>query len=303
MRPVAALLPVLIVLALGGCGNAEPPTGGAAPARSAAAPPYRFDAPDARFELPGRLDEVSGLTDLGGGRLGAVQDEKGHLYVLDAATGEVVHEHDFGPGGDYEGVERVGERVVVLRSDGRLFVITEWQAERAEAATLDPGLHGSCDAEGLAFDAPAERLLIACKEAPGGGLRGARALYAFDLRRQALVAEPAFIVHADSLAGAERSLDEAVREAVRPLTDINAFKPSAAGVHPLTDEVWVLSSVDRLVLVLARDGTIAAMWPLPARLAPQPEGLAFLPDGTLFLASEAAGGAATLLRFAYHPTP
>ncbi|MEM1043077.1 MAG: SdiA-regulated domain-containing protein [Bacteroidota bacterium] len=294
---------LILSLALSGCGNAEPRPAPQSLARTQADAPYRFDAPDARFDLPGRLDEISGLTDLGGGRLGAVQDEKGNLYVLDAATGEVVHEHDFGGGGDYEGVGLVGDRVVVLRSDGRLFVILDWQTEKTRAATLDTGLHGSCDAEGLAFDTEGERLLVACKERAGRGLRGARALYAFDLNRQALVPEPAFVVWADSLAGMERSLDEAVRSAVRPLSDINAFKPSAVGIHPLTGEVYVLSSVAKRVLVLARGGTIAAAWPLPSRLLPQPEGLAFLPDGTLFIASEAAGGDATLLRFAYHPVP
>lgn len=299
LRFAIGLILGLVSLALGRCGEA--PSG--ASTRTEAASPYLFDRPDLAIELPGRLDEISGLTDLGGGRLGAVQDEKGSLYVLDVATGEVVHEHDFGGDGDYEGVERVGERVVVLRSDGRLFVILDWQAEKATAATIETGLHGSCDAEGLAFDAEGERLLIACKEGPGRGIRGARALYAFDLNQQALSPDPAFVIWADSLGGVERSVDEAVRAAVRPLSDINAFKPSAVGIHPRTGEVYVLSSVEKAVLVLARDGTIAAMWPLSPRLFPQPEGLAFLPDGTLFIASEAAGGDATLLRFAYQSSP
>ncbi len=299
MPRFAVFLLVLVSLALGRCGNAETPSGSTAHA----APPYYFDRPGLVVELPGRLDEISGLTDLGNGRLGAVQDEKGNLYVLDAATGEVVHEHDFGGDGDYEGVERVGERVVVLRSDGRLFVILDWETEKAKAETTETGLHGSCDAEGLAFDSEGERLFIACKESPGRGLRGVRALYAYDLTQQALVPDPTFVLWADSLAGAQRSVDEAVRAAVRPFADINAFKPSAVGIHPITGEVYVLSSVAKLVLVLDRDGTVAAMWPLSPRLFPQPEGLAFLPDGTLFIASEAAGGDATLLRFAYHPVP
>ncbi len=288
----------LSLLLLVGCGNADPPTPNVA--RAAVPAPYRFAAPDARFELPGRLDEISGLTDLGDGRLGAVQDEKGTLYVLDAATGEVVHEHDFGEGGDYEGVAAVGDRVVVLRSDGRLFVVTDWRSEKSQAESLDTGLHAGCDAEGLAFDAEGERLLIACKAAPGGGRRGARALYAFDLRAQALAADPAFLVWADSL-GAMRGLDEAVRSAVRPVTDVNAFRPSAVGVRPGRGEVVVLSSGRTLLLVLGRDGTVAAEWPLPPGLAAQPEGLAFLPDGMLFLASEADGGTATLFRFNYRP--
>lgn len=301
------LLVVLVLLAplpLGGCGNGEASTAGAAVRAASAEPaPYRFAAPDARFELPGRLDEVSGLTVLDDARLGAVQDEDGDLYVLDAATGEVVHTHDFGGGGDYEGVERVGDRVVVLRSDGRLFVITDWEDEKAKAESLDLDLHGGCDAEGLAFDAAGDRLLVACKEDPGRGLRGSRALYAFDLNTSRLGPAPAYVIHADSLVRSDRehAVDEAVRAFVRPLADINAFKPSALAVHPRTGEIYVLSSVRKVLAVLDRGGAITAVWPLPDDDLPQPEGLAFLPDGTLFIASEAAGGSAVLLRFDYRP--
>jgi uncharacterized protein YjiK len=299
------LLSVPFLWALAGCGNGEASSSAPAvrtPVERQAAP-YRFDAPAARFELPGRLDEISGLTVLDEARLGAVQDEDGDLYVIDAATGEVVHTHDFGGGGDYEGVERVGDRVVVLRSDGRLFVIGDWQEEKAKAESLDLDLHGGCDAEGLAYDAAGDRLLIACKEDPGRGLRGSRALYAFDLNTSRLGPAPAYVIHADSLvrSDAEHAVDEAVRAFVRPLVDINAFKPSALAVHPETGEIYVLSSVRKVLVVLDRGGAIAAVWPLADDDLPQPEGLAFLPNGTLFIASEAAGGSAVLLRFDYRP--
>jgi uncharacterized protein YjiK len=296
---VFALICALAV-ALGGCGNGEP-SASATSAREQPAPPYRLDAPDARFELPGRLDEISGLTALGDGLLGAVQDEKGNLYVLDAASGEVVHQHDFGGDGDYEGVERVRDWVVVLRSDGRLFVIDDWQADEADARAVDTGLHGSCDAEGLAFDAEATRLLIACKESPGRGHRGSRAVYAFDPTTNRLDPTPAFIIHADSLASDGGAVDAAVRALVTPLADLNTLKPSALAVHPRTGEVWVLSFVRKALVVLARSGAVEAVWPLADDLLPQPEGLAFFADGTLFISSEARGGTAVLLRFDYRP--
>ena len=305
MPYLLSLILLLVSLALGGCGNGEasPPAPIAGYASARPAPPYPFAAPTARFDLPGRLDEISGLTALDETRLGAVQDEDGTLFVLDAASGEVTRTHDFGGGGDYEGVERVGEWVVALRSDGWLFVIEDWQMGAAEARSVDAGLHGSCDAEGLAYDAAGARLLIACKEAPGRGLRGSRAVYAFNLAANALDATPAYVIHADSVArrDGEHAIDEAVRAFVRPLADINTFKPSALAVHPLTEEVYVLSSVRKLLLVLGHSGEVAAAWPLSGDLLPQPEGLAFLPDGTLFIASEASGGTARLFRFDYQP--
>ena len=34
--------------------------------------------------------------------------------------------HDFGKGGDYEGVETLGNRAFVLRSDGDVYHIEDW---------------------------------------------------------------------------------------------------------------------------------------------------------------------------------
>ena len=303
MRTESQALVLFVVIALLGCGNGESSTN-ASVARTAADQrdaPYRLDAPDARFELPDALDEISGLTMLDEQHLGAVQDEKGDLYVLDAATGAVVHTHDFGGSGDYEGVERVREFVVVLRSDGRLFVIDDWTADASEARSVETGLHGSCDAEGLAFDAEATRLLIACKESPGRGYRGSRTIYAFDPSTNRLDPVPAFVIRRDALASEGNGVDVAVRSFVEPVIDFNAFKPSAVAVHPLTGEVYVLSSVRKVLLVLDRSGALVAGWPLSESLLRQPEGLAFAADGTLFIASEADGGTAVVLRFDYRP--
>ena len=88
-KPVLRLLAGLVLVALVGCGNGEAPSASVV-SHSAAAPaaaPYRFDTPSAQFDLPGRLDEISGLTALDATRLGAVQDEDGVLFVIDAATG------------------------------------------------------------------------------------------------------------------------------------------------------------------------------------------------------------------------
>ncbi len=297
-RPYWVIALAVSVLAVACERTAHPP-----PVRApAAAPPYAFDAPDAAYALPSVLNEISGLTALDDRHLGAVQDEEGDLYVIDVDSARIVAVHNFGKDGDYEGVERVGDRVYVLRSDGRLFEIADWHTEKADADGFETGLHNRCDAEGLAADG--DRLLIACKESAGRGRKGMRAIFAFDLETRTLQLEPAYAVHADSFGVRGRSgADEAVRELVRPLADINGFKPAALAVHPLTGQLYIVSSVRKLVVVLERDGTLSAIWPLPDGLFRQPEGLAFLPDGTLFVSNEASGSNPTLLRFAYHPAP
>jgi uncharacterized protein YjiK len=272
-----------------GTGAPAPPEARTAAAEPVAeAIPYRLDAPDTAFVLPPALREVSGLTAFADGRLGAVQDEDGVLYVLDAATGAVASEHRFHGAGDFEGVEAVGEAVWVLRSNGTLYEIAGGTGAVTEHETA---LDGDCDAEGLAYEAAGNRLLIACKEDAGSELPGVRAIYAFDLRENRLSERPVALLDRRRLDGDA------------------PFKPSALAVHPRTGQVYVLSSVRKALAVLGSDGRIAAALALPEARYPQPEGLAFLPDGTLFIANEGAaglprtrsGGAATLLRFSEVP--
>lgn len=243
--------------------------------------PYDFETPALIHYLVEDLAEISGLTVLDEHHLGAIQDEDGDLFVIAWQTGEVRAVTAFGKSGDYEGVERVDDRVFVLRSNGTLFEVAGWDGEGMEAEQHKTFLKSRNDTEGLALDDQARRLLIVCKEDPGGGLDGVRAVYAFDLETQELLENPVFTVPLDAF---ENGKD---------------FKPSALAVHPLTGELYMLSSVQKVVVVLGQDGTLRANWPLPEALFPQPEGLAFYPNGDLFIASEGDGGAPVLAMYPY----
>ena len=230
--------------------------------------------------MPAELAEISGLTVLSNGNLGAVQDEDGLLFEIEASTGRVVSAEEFRTDGDYEGVEVTPDALWVLKSNGTLYEVRRTdEGLRSEAIETD--LSGRNDAEGLGYDAAGNRLLIALKEHPGKGLGDVRAVFAFDLATRTLSAAPAYV------------LDRAVID-----TETETFKPSALAVRPGTGEVYILSSVKKALLVLDPDGTIRAAVSLPVAFYPQPEGIAFAPNGTLYISNEGAGGSATILRFA-----
>lgn len=244
--------------------------------------PYDLAAPAATFALDGDLDEISGLTWLPEGHLAAVQDEEPDIYVLDPASGAVIRVHDFGKDGDYEGIEWTGTQLVVLESNGDLHVVEALDGDTVDADVLDTDLPAKSDTEGLAWDPTARRLLIACKEDPDIDLDDVRAIYAYDLEAEERSDEPVFLIDLDAIPG-----------------DGDEFKPSALAVHPLTNDIYVLSSPSQSLAVLAPDGALRGVWPLPDRLLVQPEGLAFAPDGTLYVSSEAGDDDAVLVRYAY----
>lgn len=272
---IALLAPLLAAFLVAACAGRTRPSAG--PADGV---PYRLDVPDVVYRLPAELKEISGLTILPSGRLGAVQDETGAIYEVDPATGQITSEQPFAGKGDYEGVELTPDAVWVLRSDGDLYRVSRTDSGLVESRKIETDLASRNDTEGLAYDAAGGRLLIACKEDPGGDRRDVRTIYAFDLATETLGLRPVAVLDREAIDAGDL-----------------AFKPSALAVEPQTGRLYVLSSVRKALAVLNPDGTLLTVVPLSSSLFPQPEGIAFAADGTLFIASEGPAGPGTILRF------
>lgn len=259
---------------------------------------YDLAAPSAVHELPDELAEVSALTDLDGTTVACLQDELGAVFHVDVVSGGVVEQHPFGPEGDYEGLTRVDDALWVLRSDGQLSALREVDGALTvvEEVRLDLE-HGNL--EGLCYDPFGEVLLVAAKDAPKGA-KDRRRVFSVDPRDP--TGEPR-LVHSFSLAelieAAEASGVQLPRRTTRKGKEkvALALRFSSIAVHPVTGELFLLSGVDRALVVIRREGTLVGMVFLDADLLPKPEGITFLPGGELVLASEGAGGPARLLSF------
>lgn len=253
--------------------------------RSAVDAQYDLDNPDDVFELPAELTEISGLTMLSDGRLAAVQDEEGIVFVIDAATGVVAERIPFGKRGDYEAIEVVGDRLYVLLANGNLIEIRGWQDGGVETERYKTKLKARNDTEGLVLDPEGSSLLIATKEDPGGDLdkKRHRAMYAFDLATKELLPDPVIVIDLESV------------ESMLP--DLKSFKPSDLAFHPKSSKLYVLSSNDQALVILNEGGKVAGVRRLDPNRFEQPEGITFSLSGELFISSEGVKGPAKLFRF------
>ena len=75
------------------------------------------------------------------------------------------------------------------------------------------------------------------------------------------------------------------------------FRPSAIAIHPLTDEIYITSSVGKLLVVLDREGLISDVHALNPALFRQPEGICFSPEGDLYISNEGKEGKGYILKF------
>ena len=108
----------------------------------------------------GILEETSALSYYEEGVLLTVQDESGKVYFLNSDTGEILREIKFGKGGDYEGIEVIGDTVWVMKSNGDFYYFSILD-DKVQAQELTTSFESSNNLEGLGV--LGAKLLVACK--------------------------------------------------------------------------------------------------------------------------------------------
>lgn len=263
--------------------QARTPTTASAPAGRAFLDGYDFEERLHRFDLPGRLDEVSGLAFTADGHLFAHNDERGRVFEIDPATGEVGKRFDLGPGelnDDFEGIAIVGERFFMISSTGRLYEFREGaDRENVEYRVTDAGLGGRCEVEGLDYDDVLDALLVACKVT--------------------IPESPDIVVHIVPMApGVERPPVVRAPKAGLAAFGLPAeFDPSGIAVTP--EGTWLLvSGRHEAIIEIDRSGAVLAGVALRKGRHPQPEGVALGSDGILYISDEKNGQEARLTAYA-----
>jgi uncharacterized protein YjiK len=257
--------------------------------------PYNFDRIERLVKLPRELEEISGLCrGFRPAEVFAVQDEAGELFLVNSITGEVVHTLRFDKDRDYEGVARRDRELFVLETDGDVhrFMYTDSVPE-VQAVKFETEFSYRNDTEGICYDSITNTLLIVPKEQelnPPNDNDHRRGIYTYDLNNQRLNPQPTYYV--DELEVGRIVFDEG-REYI--------IKPSGVAVDPMTGDIFVLSSVGNILVVIDRDSQVKHVELLEKSTFSQPEGIAFAENGDLYVSSEGRGGRgiiATLARMA-----
>lgn len=253
--------------------------------------PYDLKSWKKKVELDKGLTEISGLEyKKENEELLGINDESGKLYNLDPHTGGILNVRKFSGSGDYEGITKHGDQVYVVKSTGTLYSFG--LSNPKKATKMNTPLSGANDVEGLATDTTQSRLLLACKGSPLPGKysfdQSFRGIYAFDLKTQSLVMEPAYTIKDEDLVSyvdrhyaskKKKTLEKYKKRAAK-------LAPSALAFHPITDNLYVLSSVGKLLVILNRAGDILHVEMLNDKDHYQPEGICFAENGDLFISNE-----------------
>jgi uncharacterized protein YjiK len=252
--------------------------------KTGAAYNYDLKTPDHTWMLPSQLVEVSGNTWIDKDHLILIEDLHPNLYLIKIddknATLEktIPFADEKKEKTDIEDVTYVNNTVYALWSHGVLFKISDWQT-RPRVKKIKTFLSKENNTEGLCYDPVTQKLLVACKDASNvtDEKKSTKAVYQFDIAQNKLDEQPFLLIHTiDFEKVTERKLN---------------FFPSAIAVHPVTHDIYLLSTRDnKCMAVYSHDGVFKDVQFIEGDLMPQPEGICFSPDGKLFISSEGKKG-------------
>ncbi|WP_134088053.1 SdiA-regulated domain-containing protein [Olivibacter sp. XZL3] len=250
---------------------------------------YHLDRPE-RIELPAELKEVSGITFLNGdpNTLFAQQDEDGHLYYLRPGD-KSANYIKFAEQGDYEDLTINNKHFVLLRSDGSFFSFPLQQPDRADTrAVMSEKILPKGEYESLATSTADNRLYVLCKQCNVDKKTSQTTGYVIKLEANGkLTRTESFVIDNKEISKHTKLKGK-------------AFRPSALAKNEKTNEWYILSSINKLLVIADNNWKVKEAHLLDPKLFNQPEGMAFDKDNNLYISNEAGDTEkATLLKFVY----
>ena len=235
--------------------------------------------PIARWLLGPELNEISGLALTADERLLTHGDQRGQVFEIDYRRGIVVKQFALGKPAvhaDFEGITVMGDTVVLLVSDGTLYMFHEGaNGARADFTIHDTKLGNECEFEGVAFDRALHALLLACKNVRTKSLKDALVIYRWKL---------------DPGKGAPLSRLTVPLRRVIGANKWDGLHPSDITIDPQNGNYVLIASREQALVEITPNGTVVFARPLPGEHA-QPEGIAITKDGILIISDERSLGA------------
>jgi hypothetical protein len=249
---------------------------------------YNLAAP-VTYKMPMSLTEISGLTFYKGDAktVFAHEDETGHVYYFALGSTDV-KDVKFGKHGDYEDIAICKEQVIMLQSDGTLFVFPYGEIKTGNVTHLktNAGLLPKGEYEGMYADEKTGTLYVICKNCKEDKKEQRTSGYTLKLGANGA------ITLAGNFSVATDAIDLGGKKKGK-------FQPSALAKNQLTNEWYILASINKLLVVTDANFKVKQSYKLNSSLFPQPEGMAFDGQNNLYISNEGGMGSGTILKFTY----
>ncbi len=228
-----------------------------------------------KYNMPEDLLEISGIAFHNGNpdTLFAEQDEKGNLYYLKPDSYDV-QKTKFGKSGDYEDVAITNGQVIMLRSDGTLYTFSFTDIKKPETSNAKEWSNLLPKGEYEGMYAEGQSVYVLCKHCSIEKTSKTSTVFGLTLAADGSLKNTA-----------QYTIDVRQIEKLAGLSKL-PFHPSGLSKNPLTKEWYILSSVNKLLVIAGSDWAVKDVYHLNPGLFGQPEGITFDKDGNLYISNE-----------------
>jgi DNA-binding beta-propeller fold protein YncE len=227
------------------------------------------------IKLPDGLAEISGMAyypkDTS---VFAIKDENGILYKISLDQKALIQQWSFGRKHDFEDLVLHDSIFYVLISNGDIQALKFGGGDtiHSNKFTFPKASKVFNEFESIYYDDSLQQLVLLCKNCEGDAKKKVTAM--------------GYNITTGMYTPSIYEID------VQPIAEklaMNKFKfrPSAAAINPATNELYILSSLNHLIVVTDRQGRFKSLYELDPSIYNQPEGLAFTPWGDMIISNEA----------------
>jgi hypothetical protein len=244
-----------------------------------------------KYNMPEDLFEVSGIVFHEGnaGMLYAEQDEDGKVYALKPGDATASHVK-FAGHGDYEDIAINGNYLIMMRSDGVFYTMPfdQVQQGKADAVRAFSGLIPAGEYEGMAANYGTDEVFVLCKNCGADKKTGSVTGYILKLDASGgLTLDKTFKINTEKIAAQDGGKKM-------------KFRPSALTFNKHLKEWFLLSSVNKMLVVTDTAWNVKQVYTLNPALFNQPEGITFDIDNNLYISNEGGNTkAGTVLKFPF----
>jgi hypothetical protein len=241
------------------------------------------------IKLPLELDEISGVAFyIKDTSVFAINDEFGRLYKIFLNRPNVIHQWSFTRGADFEDLVLVDSNFYVLKSNGNIICFRFITTDSLYYSEYVFPFGTENEFEILYYDAVHRKLMLICKDCETDKKKFL-STFSFDPWTYKYETND---FHIDVTGIAKLAGEEKMK-----------FKPSAASINPVDSNLYIISAINKLLVIADREGNAKEVFKISKGIFKQPEGVSFTPGGTMIISNEAADvGVANILVFPYRQT-
>jgi len=254
--------------------------------------PYDLNNPDLVIYPGSFLENIVGLDIYSDREVAIVPESPGIIYMIDHKKSKISGQWRTVSRGKTSGLAIHSNTVFQVKTNGMIYGKRYIDTRKPKTLKTNPLLPGKTEPYGLAMDRRMQRLLLVCKNpvVQGVPMKNYCGVYRFNPYTRQDSSELICVV---DLRPVNKAGNPATRSMVYGTFNTDKdrrekpklFSPSGLGLHPVTDELYILSAESNQLIVTNQEGELQHMVKLDDELFQQCEAMTIGEDGMLYIST------------------